>query len=309
MLKLHFKNVLGFSKKIKSGFLQIPQLNINNLHLIKISKIYFSEDKKNQGKEKNKNEKPKEKAGAVEKVPPKGGPPVANNDKQGKKNNLEKAQASKKEVEEEESESESSGDEDLYKPVEEGEEEFIEYTDKIKELLRPKQVLKNETYKIVHHHDKAQNKTRVNKKSLENLVTTLLRNEEITQQRAEEIKTEIRDPLNNAYGRHLTKIKHREDLFNYIQNFSDLYFYTVTFKNMDRIMRYQRELREMSDPNFIQVRSQHKLVKNEDMQFLVPENPTWIFVNLNRRTRSLYFDVRIQTHNLRNMTTRSGLPP
>jgi hypothetical protein len=271
MLNLYFKNVLGFSKKVKKGILQSPKFKFENYNFIKFSKIYFSEDKKNQGKEKNKNEKSKEKGGSLEKVPVKVPAPVDKKEKSDKKKSLEQVQAQKNEDQESSESEESEDEEDMYKEPKEDEEEFIEYADKIKELLKPKQPLKNETYKIVHHHEKAQNKTRVNKKSLENLVTTLLRNEEITQKRAEEIKVELRDPLNNAYGRHLTKIKTRGDLFNYIQNFSDLYFYNVTFKNMDRIIRYNRELRDMKDPAFIQVRSQHKLVKNEDMQYLVPE--------------------------------------
>jgi hypothetical protein len=128
--------------------------------------------------------------------------------------------------------------------------------------------LKDEKYKIVHHYGQVDQKQ---KKTLDDFVTKMLREEAITQERSEEIKKELRNPLNNSMGRNLLDIGSLEDAGKYISNFSDWFFYKRTFDAMDRILRYQREQRDESNPEFQKIRSLDKLVK--DSAIAPPKNP------------------------------------
>lgn len=147
-----------------------------------------------------------------------------------------------------------------------------------KELIEKQKLskqLKNAKYNIKFHGVKKEDKD-----FLEKLALEMLRNEAITPERTEEIKKEIRDPLNDAHGRHLTKIHGWDDVEKYIQSFSDQFFYDRTFECMDRLIQYEREKRDESNPNYIQVRSQHKLVTNDRMYYPI-KNTADIRQNVN----------------------------
>jgi hypothetical protein len=153
------------------------------------------------------------------------------------------------------------------------EEQEIIKTINYEELVKKRPPLKAEKYEISHkfENDPKNKVPNKQKKLLENLVTQMLRNEGISSAEAKEIKKDIRDPMNNAEGRYLLKINDRQDMMGYIQTFSDLHFYKTTFESLSRIIRRDREIRELNDPAYIQLRSQHKLVTYENMKYLVPE--------------------------------------
>ena len=241
MFRINTKRILGQSKLFVNLFCKEKNFGGN---FIKFESFNFSEDKKGKGG--------------------KGGKPEGKENKEGKsKGDKNKGSAN---------EDKSKGKEQVPQKNEEKAMSTKETSEFSKtEIFRKKVALKNEKYEISHNYEKKSAVPKKEKQSLENLVTQLLRNEEITSSRANEIKQEIRDPMNNAYGRYLNKIESRADTEKYIKNFSDLFFYQRTFNSFDRLIKYQRELRDEQDPAYIQIRSQHKLVKNEDMKFLVPE--------------------------------------
>jgi hypothetical protein len=130
--------------------------------------------------------------------------------------------------------------------------------------------LKNEKYEIAHHYEKKEAVTPIQKQQLQILVSKMLQDEGITAVRAEEIKKEIRNPLNNAYGRYLNEINNSLEAFKHIDNFTDYFFYKRTFEALDRLVRYKREIADEKDPVFIQIRKQNKLIYNGDITHPLP---------------------------------------
>ena len=120
----------------------------------------------------------------------------------------------------------------------------------------------NEKYEISHNYEKSGTVSANQKQQLQNLVTKMLQEEGITSVRAEEIKKEIRNPLNNSLGRNLNEINNSLDAFKHINNFTDYFFYKRTFDSLDRLVRYKREIEDEKDPAFIQLRSCHRLTFN-----------------------------------------------
>lgn len=129
---------------------------------------------------------------------------------------------------------------------------------------------KNENYEITHHYEKKGSLPPNQKQQLQTLVTRMLQEEGITSVRAEEIKKELRNPLNNSLGRYLNTIQSGLDAFKHINNFTDYFFYNRTFEALDRLLRYRREIMDEKDPAFIQLRSQNRLLYNGDISSSVP---------------------------------------
>jgi ribosomal protein L17 len=241
MFRINTRRILAHSKLFENFLLKDKSLGQN---FFNFDKFHFSEDKKGKGAKGGKPEKTEQKDGKNKGEKNKS---AAQDDKSKGKEQLPQKNE-KKQVTEENT---------IFSKA---------------EVFRKKTPLKNEKYEVTHNYEKVSSVPEKQKKSLENLVTQLLRNEEITTKRAQEIKQEIRDPLNNAYGRHLTKIESRADAYKYIKNFSDLFFYHRTFDSLDRLIKYQRELHDEKDPAYIQLRSQHKLATYDNMNYPVPQN-------------------------------------
>lgn len=130
--------------------------------------------------------------------------------------------------------------------------------------------LKNENYEISHNYEKSGTVSAKQKQQLQNLVTKMLQEEGITSVRAQEIKKEIRNPLNDSLGRHLNEIDNSLDAFKHINNFTDYFFYKRTFDALDRLVRFKREIEDENDPAFIQLRSCHRLTHNGNISTRVP---------------------------------------
>jgi hypothetical protein len=241
MFRTTTRIILGQSKLFENFLLKDKILSRN---ILNYEKYKFSEDKKGKVSKVGKSDKTEQKDG---------------------KNKVEKNKSSIPD-------DKSNGKEKL--PQKNENKEVIQENNKYskEEIFRKKTPLKNEKYEIIHNYEKVSPIPEKQKKSLENLVTQFLRNEEINTKRAEEIKQEIRDPLNNSYGRHLTKIESRVDAHKYIKTPSDLFFYNRTFESLDRLIKYQRELKDEKDPAYIKIRSQHKLVTYDNMNYPIPEN-------------------------------------
>jgi hypothetical protein len=241
MFRINTMRILGHSKLFHNFLLKDKILSCN---LSKFEKFHFSEDKKGKAAKGSKIDKTEQKDGKNKAEKNKS---AAQNDKSNGKEQLPQKNENK-EVKQENSQYSKA------------------------EVFRRKTPLKNEKYEITHNYEKVGPSSEKQKKSLENLVTQFLRNEEITTKRAQEIKQEIRDPLNDSYGRYLTKIESRADANKYIKNPSDLFFYNRTFESLDRLIKYQRELQDEKDPTYIQLRSQHKLATYDNMKYPIPEN-------------------------------------
>jgi len=127
--------------------------------------------------------------------------------------------------------------------------------------------LKNEKYDITHQYEKNEKLSQIQKQQLQNLVTKMLQDDGITAVKAEEIKQEIRNPLNNAYARYLNKIDSSLEAFKNINTFTDYFFYKRTFEALDRLVRYKREISDLNDPAYIQIRYQNKLIYNGDISY------------------------------------------
>ena len=150
------------------------------------------------------------------------------------------------------------------------------------EAKKPTLSLKNEKYDITHNYEKKETLTQSQKQQLQNIVTKMLQDDGITAVKAEEIKQEIRNPLNNAYARYLNKIDSSLEAFKNINNFTDYFFYKRTFEALDRLVRYKREISDLKDPAYIQIRFQNKLVYNGDIKY--PTDPqTDIRQNVNSK--------------------------
>lgn len=153
-----------------------------------------------------------------------------------------------------------------------------------KELKKPSQTDQarinkvEEQYNIVHHYEKAVPETGKEKSQLskdkiilDKIVRQMLNNENISAERAEQIKLELRNPMNETHAPKALMTKTYEDMLNNIKNDADIHWHHTTFKAFDKLFQYVKEERDKKDPNFIKIRSIHKLVKNEDKYVAVPK--------------------------------------
>jgi hypothetical protein len=242
-----------------------PHYSINQSRTIfKMKAVYFSEGKKGQGDKgdksgsknpkqaENKNKQQDKNSKNVENQ--KANPKENKNEKQGKKEDNKEVKG------------QSHNPKDL----------------RSNEDKKASVSLKNEKYEISHNYEKIGSLAPNQKQQLQILVTKMLQEEGISSARAEEIKKELRNPLNNSLGRHLNQVQSGLDAFKYINNFTDYFFYNRTFEALDRLIRYKREITDEKDPAFIQLRTQDKLLYKGEMIYPVPPD-TDIRQNVNNK--------------------------
>jgi hypothetical protein len=127
-------------------------------------------------------------------------------------------------------------------------------------------------YNISHNYAKAMPIHSEQQKILDDLVTQLLVKENITPQRAEEIKKEIRDPLSYTIIPHMNKINSMEAVQTYIKDGIGLEWYYRSLDPFTKLMRNQREERDLKDPNYIRIRSINVPMRYKDEKTLRPKN-------------------------------------
>jgi hypothetical protein len=142
---------------------------------------------------------------------------------------------------------------------------------KSKENAKPEKSFANEKYNIVHHYDTTSISSE-KKKLLENIVTQFLREEKLSSEEAEKFKKDIRDPLYETVIPDVKKLDSPTAIVNVLKDVPTLEWYYRSMKPFMKLLRYQREERDLKDPNYIQVRSQDKLLRYKDMKFMRPKN-------------------------------------
>jgi hypothetical protein len=131
--------------------------------------------------------------------------------------------------------------------------------------------LENEKYNIVHNYDTSKI-SKENKQLLENIVTQFLRQEKVSSEEAENIKKSIRNPLSETIIPDMDKIHSEADIVTVLKTQVNLEWYYRSLKPFFKLLRDQREQRDMNDPNYIQIRSQTSLMRNQDMKFSTPKD-------------------------------------
>jgi hypothetical protein len=129
----------------------------------------------------------------------------------------------------------------------------------------------NVKYNISHNYGKLQSVSSEQQNMLETLVTQLLVKENISPQRAEEIKQEIRDPLHDTLIPHMSKINSYEAVHNYIKDGIGLEWYYRSLGPFTKLIRHEREERDLKDPNFIRIRSINSPMRYKDEKYLRPK--------------------------------------
>jgi hypothetical protein len=129
----------------------------------------------------------------------------------------------------------------------------------------------NVKYNISHNYEKLKPTSNENHKILDTLVTQLLVKENISPKRAEEIKQEIRDPLNDTIIPHMSKINSPEAIRKYIKDGIGLEWYYRSLGAFTKLLRYEREIRDSKDPNFIKIRSLNHPMRYKDEKYLRPK--------------------------------------
>jgi hypothetical protein len=111
-----------------------------------------------------------------------------------------------------------------------------------------------------------------NKKILDNLVTQLLIKENISPQKAEQIKEDLRNPLFDTIIPHMDKIDSMDAVHKYIKDGTGLEWYGRSLVPFNKLIRKQREERDLKDPNFIRIRSIDYPMRYKDEKQLKPKN-------------------------------------
>lgn len=134
-----------------------------------------------------------------------------------------------------------------------------------------------EQYNIVHHYEQStveKNKDKStlekDKKMLDSLVKKMLAINEISAEKAEAMKVEMRNPLYNTKAPNLFKLKEVSDVMEHIKGEDDLHWFYTTYKSFNKLYRYTKEERDKKDENFVRIRSMDKLLKNEDVVYIPP---------------------------------------
>jgi hypothetical protein len=269
MIKL-FKH---FIKKNHLSLFDKPSLfSYNNNNLYKFNLFNFNK-KSNKNEEENKQnlnqkEKPNKQNDKINKEPENNKPNKKEevnklnnneNDKQGNKQNQKKK--SKQEEDELIKESISKVKEEMNKRLQEA-----PPTSKIK-------VHPNEKYNIIHHYEKSSENraTKKDKELLESLAKQMLINENLSSSEAEKLKDDVRNILKYTKAPNLLEIDTFDDVLANVDTFAKTEFYRMTHAIFERLYQLQRELREQTDPLYIKIRSQDRLLKNQEMVFPTPK--------------------------------------
>lgn len=142
--------------------------------------------------------------------------------------------------------------------------EIMDETDKVKDY---------KSTDIVHNYEKEFGVVNpVEKAYIENVTKNLLKDHKVDAKEAQFLRERRRDIISYSHFDRLRDLKTPEDIEEYLSTFTDYKNFEHTNNRFNNLVQLAREIRDMENPAFIELRSIDRLLKNEEKVFPKPRN-------------------------------------